>query len=353
MAAPSQPSQMLPPKAASTRGSFTSGAGRLVDQVGRVREAGLLIALAAVAIIVGVQAPRYLSTGNIRQILVSVSIIAVVAVGQTLVVLTRNVDLSVASTVGLVAYVVRDIFRDNPDFPIWLAVIVGLLIGACLGAVNGTLVTLGGVPAIVATLGTLYIFRGLTFAIGGGELVTASEVPPDFRQIALARPLGIPAPILIAGGAALVVGYFLRTTRPGRELYAIGSNPEAARLSGLPVDRLVFSAFVACGALAAAGGILWGARFPSVDARAATGYELLVVAAVVLGGVNIFGGSGTVLGAILGAIFLGMIQNALTILRLNAFWLQAISGAAILIAVTLDLLIIRRLQEILRARRRR
>lgn len=347
------PSRSLPPDVAAPRGGFAAGAGRVIDLVGRVREAGLLIALAAVVVIVGVQAPRYLSTGNIRQILVSVSIIAVVAVGQTLVVLTRNVDLSVASTIGLVAYVVRDLFRDNPDFPIWLAVIVCILIGACLGGVNGLLVTVGGVPAIVATLGTLYVFRGMTFAIGGGELVTASEVPPDFRQIALSRPFGIPTPILVAAAAALIVGYVLRTTRSGRQLYAVGSNPEAARLAGLPVDRLVFSAFVACGALAAVGGILWAARFPSVDARAATGYELLVVAAVVLGGVNIFGGSGTVLGAILGAIFLGMIQNALTILRLNAFWLQAISGAAILIAVTLDLLITRRLQEILRARRQR
>ncbi|MBA3414574.1 MAG: ABC transporter permease [Chloroflexia bacterium] len=349
------PSRSLPPApdAVPVRGGIAAGAGRLVDLVGRVREAGLLMALAAVVVIVGVQAPRYLSTGNIRQILVSVSIIAVVAVGQTLVVLTRNVDLSVASTIGLVAYVVRDLFRDYPDFPIWLAVIVGLLIGAGLGAVNGALVTVGGVPAIVATLGTLYVFRGLTFAIGGGELVTASEVPPDFRQIALARPLGIPAPILVAAAAALVVGYVLRTTRSGRQLYAVGSNPEAARLAGLPVDRLVFAAFVACGSLAAVGGILWAARFPSVDARAATGYELLVVAAVVLGGVNIFGGSGTVLGAVLGAIFLGMIQNALTILRLNAFWLQAISGAAILIAVSIDLLITRRLQEILRVRRQR
>lgn len=352
MAAPSAPPRSSPPVGVP-RAGFGAGAARLVDVVGRVREAGLIAALIVVAASVGVQNHRYLTTSNIRQILVSVSIIAIVAIGQTLVVLTRNVDLSVASTIGLVAYIVRDLFRDHPGLNIWVAVVVGLVIGAGLGAVNGSLVTVGQVPAIVATLGTLYVFRGIAFAIGGGKLVTAAEVPKDFRQIALARPFEIPVPILVVAVAALVVGYLLRTTRTGREIYAVGSNPEAARLAGLPVDRLVFGAFVACGTFAGAGGVLWGARFPSVDARAATGYELFVVAAVVLGGVNIFGGSGTVLGAILGAIFLGMIQNALTILRLNAFWLQAISGAAILVAVTLDLLITRRLQQILRARRLR
>jgi rhamnose transport system permease protein len=331
----------------------SAGASRLVRTLGQVREAGLLVALVAIVAIVTIQAPRFLSTTNLRQILLSVSIIAIVAVGQTLVVLTRNVDLSVASTIGLVAYVVRDLLRDHPDISIPLAVVVGLLLGAGLGAVNGGLVTVGRVPAIVATLGTLYVYRGVTFAVGGGELVTASQVPRDFRQIALAAPLGVPAPIWITAVIALVFTYLLRTTRAGRQLYAIGSNPGAARLAGLPADRLVFGTFVICGMLAGLGGILWGARFPSVDARAATGYELLVIAAVVVGGVNIFGGSGTVLGAVIGAIILGTIQNALTILRLNPFWLQAISGGAILVAVTLDALVTRRLQRMLQARRRR
>lgn len=328
-------------------------AARMARAVGRVREAGLLVVLAAIVVVVSVQAPRFLSTNNIRQILVSVSIIAIVAVGQTVVVLTRNVDLSVASTIGLTAYVVRDLLEDRPDLSIPLAVAVGLLLGALLGAINGALVTVGRVPAIVATLGTLYVFRGVVFAVGGGKLLTASQMPPEFRRIALSEPLGIPAPILITGAVALLFAYLLRYSRAGRQLYAIGSNPEAAVLAGLPRDRLVFGAFVVCGLLSGAGGVLWGARFPSLDARAATGYELLVIAAVVVGGVNIFGGSGTVLGAVLGAIILGTIQNGLTILRLNPFWLQAISGGAILVAVTIDAVITRRLRRALIARRRR
>ena len=330
-----------------------SALGRLVALVGRARELSLLLVLAAIVFAVWLKAPHFTSTDNIRTILLSISIIAVVAVGQTLVVLTRNVDLSVASTVGLVAYVVRDLLRDHPEFSIPLAIAIGLLIGTGLGAVNGLLVTVGGVPAIVATLGTLYVFRGVTFAIGGGELVTASEVPRAFRDLAQRRYLDIPAPILIAVVVALVAGYALRSTRPGRGLYAVGSNPDAARLAGLQRDRLVFGAFVVCGLLAGLGGIIWGARFPSVDARAATGLELQVIAAVVLGGVNIFGGSGTVFGAVLGAVLLGTISNALTILRVNPLWIQAFSGLAIVVAVSLDAFINRRLQRVLQARRRR
>ncbi len=326
---------------------------RLIRILARIREAGLLIALAAIVIVVTVQAPRFLQITNLRQILLSVSILAIVAVGQTLVVLTRNVDLSVASSVGLVAYVVRDLLKDHPEIGIPAAIAAGLLLGAILGTVNGSLVTLGGVPAIVATLGTLYVYRGVVFAIGGGELITASEVPRQFRQIALSRPWGVPTPIIIAATIALIFAYLLRYSRFGRELYAVGSNPEAARLAGLPTRRLVFTAYVLCGMLCGLGGVLWGARFGSIDARAATGIELQVIAAVVLGGVNIFGGSGTVLGAVLGAILLGTIQNALTILRLNQFWLQAISGAAILLAVTVDALVTRRVRRALVLRHRR
>lgn len=330
-----------------------SGGARLVTLLGRFREAGLLVVLAVLFIGVSLREPRFASAGNIRQILLSIAIIAIVAIGQTLVVLTRNVDLSVASILGLVAYSVRDLLASHPGTPVVVAIVVGVLTGAALGAVNGLLVTFGRVPAIVATLGTLYIFRGITFAIGGGEMLTAHGVPLGFKQLAGGRPWGIPAPIIVAVALGLAAAYLLRTTRAGRQLYAIGSNPDAARLAGIPADRLVFGAYVICGALCGVGGILWGSRFGSIDASAARGLELNVIAAVVLGGVAIFGGSGTIVGALLGAVLLGTIQNALTILRLNQFWLQAISGGAILVAVTVDLLITRRLQRALLNRRRR
>ena len=333
----------------------TARADRLVDIVSRVRELGLLIALAAIVAGVGLRAgDRFLSLNNTRTILLAVSILAVMAAGQTLVVLTRNVDLSVASIVGLTTFVAGDLFKQNPGISVPLVVALTCLLGLALGAGNGLLVTIGRVPAIVATLGTLYVYRGITFWIADGQQVNVSDVPQAFRDIAMTRLiLGIPNPILIAAAIALIVAYVLRYTRVGRQLYAIGSNPEAARLAGLRSDRLVLGAFAACGLLCGLAGVLWGARFGRIDSRAATGYELQVVAAVVVGGVNIFGGSGTVMGAMLGAILLGTIANALTILRLNPFWLQAISGIAILAAVTIDLIITRRLQRTLIAGRNR
>src|SRR4029079_4897779 len=227
---------------------MTSGT-QLVTILGRIREAGLVAALTAIIVGVTISQPRFTSVNNIRQILLSVSILAIVAIGQTLVVLTRNIDLSVASIVGLVAYEVRDILAHNPQMSIGLAIVIGLLIGAGLGAVNGALVTVGRVPAIVATLGTLYVFRGLTFALGGGKLITATSEPPDFRKIALSRPWGIPTPIIIAVVLGLIFAWVLRYARIGRLLYAVGSNPEAARPAGIRAGRVVFGAYIVCGLL--------------------------------------------------------------------------------------------------------
>jgi rhamnose transport system permease protein len=329
------------------------GARGLLDLIGRVREAGIVLALAVVVLIVAVQEPRFLKPDNLEQILLSVSILAIVAVGQTLVVLTRNIDLSVGSMVGLAAFICADTLKSSPETSVLLIVLLGMAIGAGLGVVNGLLVTVGRVPAIVATLGTLYIFRGLDFSIAEGEQVNAADVPDAYLNLATGKVLGIPSLIFFAAAVALIATIALRRTRGGRELYAIGSNPDAARLAGVRSDRLVFVAFVLCGALCGLAGVLWGARFATIDARAATGLELAVVAAVVVGGVNIFGGSGTAIGAVLGAILLGTIQNALSILKLNPFWLQAIQGAAIVGAVTLDAVVTRRLQRVLRETRRR
>jgi rhamnose transport system permease protein len=326
---------------------------RLLDLVGRVREVGIALALGLLVLVVAVQEPRFLRPGNIEEILLSVSILSIVAVGQTLVVLTRNIDLSVGSIVGIAAFVCADTMRGSPDTPVVLIIVVGILIGGGLGVVNGALVTLGKVPAIVVTLGTLYIFRGVDFMIAEGDQVNAADVPDGYLNLATGKVLGIPSLILFAVVIVGIASYGLRRWRSGRELYAIGSNPDAARLAGVPSGRLVFGAFVLCGALCGLAGVLWSARFGTVDARAASGLELAVVAAVVVGGVNIFGGSGTAYGAALGAILLGTIENALSILKLNPFWLQAIQGAVIIAAVTVDALVTRRLQKALRKARSR
>jgi rhamnose transport system permease protein len=327
---------------------------RLISQVSRVRELGLLIVLFLIIFIVSIQAPRFLSIDNFEQILLSIAILVIVAVGETLVVLTRNVDLSVGSMVGLTAFVTAYFFKQLPNSNLLLGILLGCSLGLALGIVNGLIVSFGRVPAIVATLGTLYAYRGLVFIFAANTTsqVNAYDVPTSYLALATTQIFGIPALILIAAVIAIIVGYFLHASPAGRQLYAVGSNPEAANMIGIRQNWLVFAAFAASGLLCGLAGVLWGARFGTVDATNATGLELQVIAAVVVGGVNIFGGSGTILGAVLGAIVLGTLQNALNILNISQFWLQAIYGAAIIAAVVLDAFITRWLQRTILSRRR-
>lgn len=328
---------------------------RLLGLVSRVRELGLLIVLILLILVVGIQVPRFLSIDNFEQILLSIAILAIVGVGETLVVLARQVDLSVGSIVGITAFVTAYFFKQLPGINLLVGILLGCGLGLLLGMVNGLVVSLGRVPAIVATLGTLYVYRGLVFAFAARTTlqVNASDVPASYLALATTQFLGIPTLIIIAAVIAVIVGYFLHASRTGRQLYAIGSNPEAAAIIGIRKDWLVFAAFAASGLLCGLAGVLWGARFATVDATAATGLELQVIAAVVVGGVNIFGGSGTILGAVLGAIVLGTLQNALNILNVSQFWLQAIDGAAIIAAVILDAFITRWLKRSLLFRRRK
>ena len=331
------------------------GQARLPGQVSRVRELGLLIVLFFIVLIVGIQAPRFLSIDNFEQILLSVAILAIVAVGETLVVLTRNVDLSVGSMVGITAFVTAYFFKQLPHSNLLLGILLGCALGLVLGIVNGLIVSFGRVPAIVATLGTLYVYRALVFIFAANTTtqVNASDVPASYLALATTQIFGIPALILIAAVVAVIVGYFLHASQSGRQLYAVGSNPDAANMIGIRRDRLVFAVFAASGLLCGLAGVLWGARFATVDATDATGLELQVIAAVVVGGVNIFGGSGTILGAVLGAIVLGTLQNALNILNISQFWLQAMYGAAIIGAVVLDAFITRWVQRTILSRRKK
>ena len=331
------------------------GQARLPGQVSRLRELGLLIVLLFIVLIVGIQAPRFLRVDNFEQILLSVAILAIVAVGETLVVLTRNVDLSVGSMVGITAFVTAYFFKQLPGVNLLLGILLGCALGLVLGIVNGLIVSFGRVPAIVATLGTLYIYRALVFIFAANTTtqVNASDVPSGYLALATTQILGIPALILIAAVIAVIVGYFLHASQSGRQLYAVGSNPDAANMIGIRRDRLVFAVFAASGLLCGLAGVLWGARFATVDATDATGLELQVIAAVVVGGVNIFGGSGTILGAVLGAIVLGTLQNALNILNISQFWLQALYGAAIIGAVVLDAFITRWVRRTLLSRRKK
>jgi rhamnose transport system permease protein len=316
---------------------------RLTERVFRIRESGIIVAVTA-----GLQ-HRFLSESNIQFVLVNTTIFALLALGETMVVVSRNVDLSVGSVLGMSAYVSASLFGHG-QHSIPLVFLAGLGVGLGWGMVNGLLVAAGRVPSLVVTLATLYIIRGVDILIVGGGMVTANSLPDSFLDIPKSVIFGVPD-LAIAVAVVVALGaYYLRSFRSGRELYAIGSNPEAARLAGLPIGRRVFMAFTVSGAIAGLAGVLWAAQYGTVDSTAGTGYELTVVTAVVVGGVAIFGGSGSVTGAALGALLLATINSALYVLGISSFWDQAIAGLLLIVAITIDRIISVKLTSALRVR---
>ncbi|MEU8149183.1 ABC transporter permease [Nonomuraea sp. NPDC048901] len=322
----------------------------LVDLVFRARELSLVIALAA---LVGVTASvngNFLSGQGIEDILLNTATLALLAVGQSMVVITRNLDLSVGSVVGLVAFVTGDQLAGGMG--ILPAVLLGVAIGAACGLINGLLVSFCRVPALVVTLGTLYVIQGIDHYIAHGRQINAVNLPPGLLSLGNGSVLGVPYLPLITLVIMVLIGYYLRSYPSGREFYAIGSSPEAARLAGVPVRRRILLAYLVSGCLAGLAGVLWLARFGTVIADSAHGWELLVVSAVVVGGVAITGGVGSVYGAALGALLLTTIGSALVVLRVNPFWQQAITGALLLLAISVDRVLALRLARLLRNRSR-
>ena len=296
--------------------------------------AGVLILVVAAATF---KSPTFVfSHDGWRDLLLSPSLLLLLAIGQMVVIVTRNVDLSVGSTLGLSAYLTGRLFIDHPGIPIWLVFVTGLVFGGLLGCVNGLLVTLFKVPALVITLGTMYAFRGALVHWAGSKQIYASNLPESFQNLGTQQVLTIPVLTIIGLVVLALVGYYLWNARGGRELYAIGSDPEAAVLYGLPVSRRVFGAFVLCGALAGLAGVVQDARYSTATSSTGQGMELQAVAAVVIGGVAIFGGSGSVYGAAIGAFLLITINAALPIIGIPEFWQGAVVGALILGSICLD-----------------
>jgi rhamnose transport system permease protein len=302
----------------------------------RFRELGIAIAIVLVFAVTTVKNHSFAGHDSVEQLMVGASLIALLAVGETLVIVTRNVDLSVGSVVGISAYLVGLLFLHHPHMPVILGFVVGTLVGLVAGAINGLITTVLRVPSLVVTLAALYIIRGIDAVIVNGKQIAPTAIPRSYNAIGYKAILGIPWLFLIVVAVVAVVGYAMRSFRPARDLYAIGSNPEAAELAGVPTGRRIFTAFLISGGLAGLAGALFLAEFATIDANGGTGYEFLVVAAVVVGGVAIFGGSGTVLGAALGAFLLNTINQALVAAKVSAFWNQAIAGALLLAAIAFD-----------------
>ena len=324
----------------------------LAELLLRFRELGIVLALVIVVGATTIDNHRFLSATNVQQILSGAAIIALLAIGETMVVITRNVDLSIGSVLGISAYASGVLYVHHPHVPLVVVFLLAIGIGVGCGVVNGLVVTVARVPSLVVTLGTLYIIRGIDGAWAGGNQVNASMLPNTFNKIGYGTFLGIPYLALIAMVAVGVAAYAMRSFRTARDLYAIGSQPDAARLAGIPVGPRVFLAFVLSGAIAGFAGAVWLSLYGSVDAIAGVGYEFQVIAAVVVGGVAIFGGSGTVLGAALGALLLNTINSALVVVNVSSFWSQALSGALLVGAIAFDRLIAVRVAPALRTRRR-
>jgi rhamnose transport system permease protein len=320
--------------------------------VGAAREFGILIALLLVIIAATVANPNFLfSSDGWRDLLLTPSILVLLAVGQAIVIITRNVDLSVGSVLGLSAYLTGRLFIDLQGIPIVAVFLIVIVFGGLLGLVNGALVAFAKVPSLVITLGTLYAYRGINVLWTGSDRVNASDLPKEFLALGTGQILFIPILTIIALAVLVVAGWVMKNTRAGREFYAIGSDPAAAELYGLRVTRRLLTAFVLSGALAGLGGVLYAARYGTISSQAGSGWELDAVGAAVIGGVAIFGGSGTVWGAALGAVLLLTINRALPILGIPDFWQRAVVGVLIIGAIVLDrVLAIRQKRKLLEAR---
>ena len=290
----------------------------------------------AILVLLGViytRFPAFVAPGNLIRVFNDTSPLILLAIGQMIVILTRCIDLSVAANLALTGMVVAMLNVAMPELPIAVILLVAVCFGALLGMVNGVLVWQLQIPPIVVTLGTMTIFRGLVFVISEGRWVNSHQMSDAFKAFPRSTILGLPMLSWFAILAVILFIVVMNRTTLGRAFYAVGGNPHAATYTGLNVGRTQFWAFTISGALAGLTGYLWVSRFGVAYVDIAGGFELDVVAACVIGGVAIVGGVGTVTGALLGALFLGVIKNALPVVNISPFWQMAISGAAIIIAV--------------------
>lgn len=296
------------------------------------RDAGGLIVLLVLFGAMTLASDEFLTGDNMANLARQVAIFGIIAVGQLLVILTAGIDLSVGSVLGLTGCVTAQLLVEG--MPVPLAIVVGLLVGVVLGLFNGGLVAYGKLPPFIVTLGMLGIARGLVLVLTDAS--TVQPLPNSFGNIANGDFLGLPNLLWMFIAVVVVTSFVLRRTVFGRYIYAVGSNPESARLSGVPVTAVLVSVYSIAGLLAAVGGILFASRLNAGIPTAGTGYELNAIAACVIGGASLFGAKGGAFGAAAGALIVATLNNGGNLLAVNAFYLQIIIGALILIAVAFD-----------------
>ena len=318
----------------------------------KLRVSGVLAFLVILGVVFSLLSPQFLTGQNFGAIVSNAAILSIVAAAQGVVLITRNLDVSVGSIMGFAAYVTADFAAQHQGIGPVL-ILMPLAIGGALGMINGLLVAYGRVSPLIATLGTMSLYRGLTYIYAGGQEVTSNMLPRWMIASVDMRIGGVPALVILAVVIVALLGAFLRFYPLGRRIYAIGSNPVASAYFGLRTERIVLLAYVISGVLCGLAGFLYAARVGTVTVILASGWELTSLAAAVIGGVSVTGGSGTVAGAALGAVVLATIDNGLVLLRVPEFWRMFIQGTAIVGAATADVVIGAQIRKSLQARRRR
>ncbi|MCM3123861.1 MULTISPECIES: ribose ABC transporter permease [unclassified Mesobacillus] len=295
---------------------------------------GPLIGLFLIAIILSVMSTDFLTVNNIFNVLRQVSINALIAFGMTFVILTGGIDLSVGSILALSSALTAGMLAGGTD-PI-LALLIGLMAGAAMGAVNGLIITKGKVAPFIATLATMTIYRGFTLVYTEGRPITGLSDAVSFQMLGKGYFLGIPFPVITMLITYAILYFLLKKTTFGRGVYAIGGNEEASLLSGLRVDRIKIGVYSLTGLLAALAGTTLTSRLNSAQPTAGVSYELDAIAAVVLGGTSLSGGRGWIFGTLVGALIIGVLNNGLNLLNVSSFYQQVVKGGVILLAVLLD-----------------
>lgn len=299
-----------------------------------LQKMGPLLGLILILFVISILSPNFMDADNLLNILRQVSVNALIAFGMTFVILTGGIDLSVGSILALASALTAGMLTAGMD-PI-VAVLLGLLAGAVMGAFNGLLITKGKIAPFIATLATMTIFRGLTLVYTEGRPITGLSESFSFQMLGKGYFLGVPFPVITMAAAYIILYLLLTKTTFGRGTYAVGGNEEASRLSGLRVDRIKMGVYSIAGMLSALAGITLTSRLNSAQPTAGTSYELDAIAAVVLGGTSLSGGRGWIFGTLIGALIIGVLNNGLNLLNVSSFYQQVVKGGVILLAVLLD-----------------
>lgn len=315
------------------------------------REFNLFVFILFIIFGVSLRTPSFLYINNFIDILNDTAILSMVAIGQLMIIVTGGIDLSVGSSLALSGMSVALLNQYHPGIPIFVIILISIAIGLLLGSINGLLVSQAKIPPIITTLGTMSIYRGLVFVVCKGTWVSAHEMTEVFRMFPRRSFLGISSLIYISILIVILFLIFLNLTRTGREIYGVGGNKIASQYVGINLKKIQYIVFTLGGGITGLAGFLWVARYAAAQSETAIGFELQTIAACVIGGVSIMGGSGTIIGVVLGAFFMGIVYNALTMINVSPFWQMAIQGFIILFAIIINTIMDKRNQQLMLRKR--